>query len=92
VIAGNDKGKEGRVLEIFPDEEKAIVEGVNIQTKHVRPSEDNPSGGVNNVEGPVHISNLMVIDPAEGEPTRVGRKEKDGKYVRYAKKSGKTFE
>ncbi len=87
VIAGADKGVEGDVLEIFPGKQRAIVDQVNIVKKHTKPTQDNP-GGINEVPAPVHISNLMLIDPQTGEPTKVGRKLEDGKLVRYAKKSG----
>lgn len=89
VIAGNDKGSTGKVLEIFLSKNRAIVEGVSMVTKHVKPSATNPEGGIQNTEAAVHISNLMVVDPSTGEPTRIGRKPNDeGKLQRYAKKSG----
>lgn len=89
VLAGDDKGKTGRVLEVFPEERKAIVEGINIVTKHEKPSAGKPEGGIKRTEAPVHISNLMLIDPATGKPTRVGRKlNEKGKLQRYAKKTG----
>ena len=89
VIAGDDKGKSGKVLELILEKKRAIVEGVNIVTKHQKPSAGKPEGGIKKVEAPVHISNLMLVDPASGKPTRVGRKlnEKD-KLQRYAKKTG----
>ena len=87
VIAGADKGVEGDVLEIFPKKQRAIVDQVNIVKKHTKPTQDNP-GGINEVPAPIHISNLMLIDPKSGEPTRVGRKLVDGKLVRFSKKSG----
>ena len=64
VIAGNDKGKTGKILEVLPDKNKAIVEGVNMVTKHVKPSANNPEGGIKKTEAPIHISNLMLVDPA----------------------------
>lgn len=89
VIAGNDKGKTGKVLEVIPGKYRAIVEGVSMVTKHVKPSATNPEGGIENTEASVHISNLMVVDPSSGEPTRVGRKlNADGKLQRYSKKTG----
>lgn len=89
VIAGNDKGKTGKVLEILLDKNRAIVEGVNMITKHVKPSASNPEGGIQNTEAGVHMSNLMVVDPSSGEATRIGRKKNDdGKLQRYSKKSG----
>lgn len=89
VLAGDDKGKQGRVLEVFPGKNRAVVEGINIVTKHQKPSAGKPEGGIKKTEGSVHISNLMLIDPASGKPTRVGRKRNDkGKLQRYAKKTG----
>lgn len=89
VIAGDDKGKSGKVLELILDKNRAVVEGVNIVTKHSKPSAGKPEGGIKKVEAPVHISNLMLIDPASGKPTRVGRKlNEKGKLQRYAKKTG----
>ncbi len=87
VIAGADKGLEGEVLEVFPQKQRAVVDGVNIVKKHRKPMGDNP-GGIIDMPAPVHISNLMLLDPKTGEPTRIGRKEVDGKLVRYSKKSG----
>ena len=89
IIAGNDKGKTGRVLEVVVEKSKAIVEGVNLKTKHSKPSAENPNGGISQTEAPIHISNLMLVDPASGEATRVGRKQNDdGKLQRYSKKTG----
>lgn len=89
VISGNNKGKTGEVLQVIPEKNRAIVEGINVVTKHKKPSATNPQGGREEKEAPVHISNLMLIDPSTGEPTRVGRKrDEDGKLQRYAKKSG----
>ena len=89
VIAGNSKGKTGVVLEVIPAKDRAVVEGVNIVTKHVKPSATNPEGGINKSEAAIHISNLMLIDPAKGEPTRTGRKlDENGKLQRYSKKTG----
>lgn len=89
VLAGNDRGKTAKVLEVQPAKSKAIVEGCNTVTKHVKPSAQNPNGGIEKKEAPIHISNLMVIDPANGDPTRIGRKaDKNGKLQRYSKKTG----
>jgi len=89
VLAGDDKGKTGRVLKVLPEQRKAIVEGINMITKHEKPSAGKPEGGIKRTEAPVHISNLMLIDPASGKPTRVGRKlNEKGKLQRYAKKTG----
>ncbi|MEY3051706.1 MAG: ribosomal protein [Bacteroidota bacterium] len=90
VIAGQDKGKTGEILKVFPDKYRAIVERVNMITKHQKPTQTNP-GGIVEKEAPVHISNLMLLDPKSGEPTRIGRKLVDGKLVRYSKKSGELF-
>lgn len=89
VIAGasKDKSKVREVLEVLPDRNRAIVDEVNIVKKHMKPTQDNP-GGITEMPAPIHISNLMLVDPKSGEPTRVGRKEENGKLVRYSKKSG----
>jgi len=90
VITGEYKGQQGRVLKVFPKLNKAIVEGINIVHKHTKPNQDNPKGGILQKETPIHISNIMLIDPDSGEPTRIGRKYNDKKkFVRYSKKSGK---
>ena len=88
VNAGEDKGKTGRVLEMLVKEKRAIVEGVNMVTKHTKPNARNPQGGRETKEASVHISNLNPLDPKTGKPTRVGHKEMKGKLVRYAKRSG----
>ena len=88
VNAGNDKGKTGKVLEVIPSKDRAIVEGINIVSKHTKPSPKHPQGGIVKQEAGVHISNLQVVDPQTGKATRIGRKVVDGKIVRFAKKSG----
>lgn len=89
VIAGNDKGKTGKVLEVNTQKYRAIVEGANLVTKHEKPSAANPEGGIKQTEAAIHISNLMVVDPSNGEASRVGRKANaEGKLQRYSKKSG----
>ncbi len=89
VNTGEDKGKTGRVLEVRPAEQRAIVEGVNLISKHTKPSAKHPQGGIIKMEAAIHISNLQVVDPVKGGPTRIGRRLNDkGKLVRYAKKSG----
>ena len=89
VIAGNDKGQKGKVLEVHVEKNRAIIEGVNMITKHVKPSANNPEGGIEKTEAPIHISNIMVIDPASGDPTKTGRKlNDDGKLQRFSKKTG----
>lgn len=87
VIAGKDKGKEAEVMEVIPKKYRAVVDGLNIARKHTKPTHDNP-GGILDVSMPIHISNLMLIDPKTGDATRVGRKEVNGKLVRYSKKTG----
>jgi large subunit ribosomal protein L24 len=89
VNTGEYRGQQGRVLEVIPKENKALVEGVNLVSKHTKPNSDNPQGGILKKEAPVHISNLMLVDPTSGEPTRIGRKkDQNNKLVRYSKKSG----
>jgi large subunit ribosomal protein L24 len=89
LIAGDDKGKKGRVLEVITEKDRALVEGVNMMKKHTKPNAKAPQGGIIEKEAPVHISNLMVVDAKSGKPTRVGRRLNDkGKLVRYSKKSG----
>lgn len=89
VISGNAKGKTGKVTKVLVEKQRATVEGVNLITKHVKPTAANPQGGIEQREGAIHISNLMVVDPKTGEPTRTGRKLNDkGKLQRFSKKSG----
>ena len=89
VIAGDSKGSQGKVLEVITEKNRVIVEGANMVSKHTKPNAANPNGGIVKQEAAIHISNLMVIDPKSGKPTRVGRqKNKEGKLVRVAKKSG----
>jgi large subunit ribosomal protein L24 len=92
VIAGDSKGQQGRVLFVDRDKEKVVVEGVNMVSKHSRPTNKNPKGGIIQKEAPIHISNLKVID-GSGKPTRIGRRldEKTNKLVRYSKKSGEVI-
>ena len=89
VNAGNDKGKTGKVLSVIPAEDRLIVEGVNMVSKHTKPNAKQPQGGIIRQEAPVHISNVQLVDPAASNPapTRVGYKFVDGKKIRYAKKS-----
>lgn len=89
IIAGNDKGQTGKVLRVITDKDRAVVEGYNMVTKHRKPSAENPEGGIDRIEAPIHISNLQVVDPATGEATRIGRKLNDKeKLQRYSKKTG----
>lgn len=87
VTAGDHKGTEGKILRVFLEKNKAIVEGVNMVKKHEKPSAANPQGGITEKEAPIHISNLSLLDPKSGEATRVGYRMEDGKKVRFAKKS-----
>lgn len=89
VLSGNYRNKQGKVLQVLPKDYKALVEGVGIIYKHRKPSAQHPQGGIEKREAPIHISKLMLIDPATGQATRVGRKrDQDGKLQRYAKKTG----
>jgi len=89
VIAGNDKGKTGKVVLMDRKNSRVVVEGVNMVTKHVKPSATNPNGGIESKEAGVHISNVMLVDPSSGDVTRVGRKlDEDDKLQRFAKKTG----
>ena len=89
VNTGKDKGKTGKVIKVFVEEQRAIVEGLNIVSKNQKPNAKNPQGGIIKMEAPIHISNLNVVDPNTGKPTRIGRRlNEEGKLVRYAKKSG----
>lgn len=89
VLSGEDRGKTGRVLAVQKSKYRAIVEGCNIVTKATKPSAQHPQGGLVKMEAPIHLSNLSLIDPKSGKPTRIGfRKDDNGKTVRYSKKSG----
>jgi large subunit ribosomal protein L24 len=89
VNTGISKGKKGRVLEVNTKTNRAIVEGVNLIKRHTKPNAESPQGGIIEKEAPVHISNLMVVDPKSGEATRIGRRlDNKGKLVRFSKKSG----
>jgi large subunit ribosomal protein L24 len=87
VIAGSNKGSEGTVLKVMVSKYRAVVEGVNMVKKHTKPTND-AAGGIIDKEAPIHISNLMLVDPKSGKPTRIGRGEENGKSVRISKKSG----
>ena len=93
VLAGTSKGKEGKVIKVYLSTNRAIVEGVNMISKHTKPNAANPQGGIIKKESSINISNLMLVDPKSGQPTRIGRKrdEKTGKLVRFAKKSGEVI-
>ena len=89
VLSGEDRGRQGRVLEVLPKKGRAIVEGINIVSKSAKPSAKHPQGGIIKMEAPLHISNLSLLDPKSGKPTRVGfRKDEKGNPVRYSTKSG----
>ncbi|MCX6301826.1 MAG: 50S ribosomal protein L24 [Bacteroidia bacterium] len=89
VITGESKGQKGRVLSVDRAKERAIVESVNMVSKHTKPNSKSPQGGIVKKEAPIHLSNLMLIDPASGKPTRVGKRlNEKNKLVRYSKKSG----
>ncbi|EAE1323882.1 50S ribosomal protein L24 [Listeria monocytogenes] len=92
VITGKDKGKSGKVLAAFPKKDRVLIEGINMVKKHTKPSNVNPQGGILNVEAPIHVSNVMLIDPKTGEPTRVGYEVKGDKKIRVAKKSGEVID
>lgn len=87
VIAGDDKGKTGEVLEVIPAKMRVVVDGINIVKKHMKATQD-VEGGITEMPAPVHISNLALLDPKTKEPTRVGRRQEDGVWVRYSKTSG----
>ena len=88
VLAGEDKGKTGKVLKVLVDKQRALVEGVNFVNKSTKPNAKNPQGGFEKVEAPIHISNLSLIDPKSGKPTRVSIKHEGKNVIRVAKKSG----
>ena len=88
VNAGNDKGKTGKVLEVIPSKDRAIVEGINMVSKHTKPNAQHPQGGIVKQEAGIHVSNLQLVDPKTGAPTRVGYRMEGDKKVRFAKKSG----
>lgn len=88
VLTGADKGKKGKVLKVIVDDNRAIVEGVNMVSKSTKPSAKNPQGGIIKQEAPIHISNLSLIDPKSGKPTRIAIKREGKKVTRIAKKSG----
>ena len=91
VRSGKDKGRTGTVLQVLPKDEKVLVSGVNVATRHRKPTQENPQGGIERREAPMHISKVSLADPKDGKPTRVRFEEKDGKKVRVAVKSGETI-
>ncbi len=88
VIAGNANGKTGTVLEVIYSKRRVIVEGINVVTKHIKPSAASPEGGITKTEAAIHISNVMLVDAKTGDATRTGRKLVEGKLVRFSKKTG----
>ena len=89
VNAGDDRGKQGRVVRVLVSKNKAVVEGVNVVSKSTKPSAKHPQGGIVKMEAPIHVSNLSLIDPKSGKATRIGRRvNENGVTVRYSKKSG----
>jgi large subunit ribosomal protein L24 len=92
VLAGKDKGRQGQVVRVFPAESRVLVSGINMIKRHTRPSQGDPQGGIKNREAALHISNVALVDPKTGEPTRVGFRVENGKKVRVAKKSGEVVD
>ena len=92
VLSGKDKGKTGTVTQVMPKDGKVLVEGVNVATRHRKPSQVNPQGGIDRTPAPMNISKVALADPKDGKPTRVRFEEKDGKKVRVAVKSGETID
>jgi large subunit ribosomal protein L24 len=92
VLAGKDKGRQGQVLRVFPTENRVLVSGINMIKRHTRPSQGDPQGGIKNREAALHVSNVALVDPKTGEPTRVGFRVENGKKVRVAKKSGEVVD
>ncbi len=92
VLSGKDKGLTGTVQKVMPKEGKVVVQGVNIAARHRKPSQDNPQGGIDRFEAPMHLCKVAVADPKDGKPTRVRFEERDGKKVRVAVKSGETID
>lgn len=91
VIAGDHKGSEGKVLRVYKEKNKAVVEGINMVSKHTKPSAKNPQGGIVKKEAPIHISNIALVDPKSKSATRVGYKTEGDKKVRFAKKSNQVL-
>lgn len=92
VISGKYKGKEGVILKSFPKQNRVLVEGVNIVKKHQKPSQANQTGGIVEMEAPIHVSNVMLIDPSTGQATRVSYKVENGKKVRVSKRTGEVLD
>lgn len=92
VRSGKDKGRTGTVLQVLPKDDKVLVSGINVATRHRKPTQGNPQGGIDRREAPMHISKVSLADPKDGKPTRVRFETKDGKKVRVAVKSGETID
>lgn len=93
VLTGRDKGVEGEVLKVIPDDARVLVRGVNVVKRHTKPTQANPQGGINTFEAPIAVSNVALIDPRDGKPTRVGFKiDEHGRKTRYAKRSGESLD
>ena len=93
IISGNDKGRRGRVLRVYPDQDRVIVEGVRMMKKHTKPTQRDPQGGIVEREASIHVSNVMVVDAKTGAPTRVRRRSlDDGRSVRVAVRSGEMID
>lgn len=93
VITGKDKGKKGRIIAAYPRQNRVLIEGINMVKKHAKPSQQNPQGGILTQEAAIHVSNVMLLDPKSGKPTRIGYKVlENGKKVRVAKKSGEIID
>jgi large subunit ribosomal protein L24 len=89
VMAGDSKGQQGKVLQVILKDNRILVEGANMVSKHTKPNAANPNGGINKQEAPIHVSNIMLVDPKSGNATRISKKrDENGKLVRIAKKSG----
>ncbi|MCZ6701936.1 MAG: 50S ribosomal protein L24 [Ignavibacteria bacterium] len=98
IVAGNDRGKTGKILKVFPKSDRLIIEGINMRKRHTKPSQKNPQGGILEMEASIHVSNVMMLDPKTNEPTRLGAQiildEKSGKQkrVRVSKASGEMIQ
>jgi large subunit ribosomal protein L24 len=92
VLSGKDKGKTGEIKQVLPAELKVVVAGINIQTKHRKPTQAKPQGGIDKIEKPIHVSNVALADPKTGKATRVGYKTVGDKKVRVARRSGETID
>ncbi len=92
VLSGKDKGRTGTVRKVMPKDGKVVVEGLNIAARHRKPSQQQPQGGIDRFEAPMHLAKIALADPRDGKPTRVRMEERDGKKVRIAVKSGETID